>query len=300
MVVSHSWPVFFICAMLGLPAACASSPQPSVGAGPQASASVSPSPLPSSSAAGAPEPVPSASVSAGPPASAPPKPEPIPEPQKSALPPPIPPNTVVLHIGDSFLQAGFAQALKPRMKELAVRYEIRSEQSSYTTTWAGKMEALVRETKPDLVMINLGANEVSNTDPSTHAQAVRRIVKGIGARPCVWVSPPLWRRDTGIINVIRENSAPCRFFDSDRLVKENIARGSDKIHPTPAGGAVWAGAFWTWLEGERAPLEPSESGLSVGSGEGKRNPWLFKPAPPDEHAAKPYAGPPSPSAGNSG
>lgn len=206
----------------------------------------------------------------------------------------------MLHIGDSFLQAGFAQALKPRMKELHARYEIRSEQSSYTTTWAGKMEALIRETKPDLVMINLGANEVSNVDPATHAQAVRRIVKGIGGRPCVWVSPPLWRKDTGIINVIRENSAPCRFFDSDRFVMEPIARGSDKIHPTPTGGAVWAKAFWDWLLRERAPLEPSEANAEVGSGDRKRNPWLFKPAPEDEHSAKPYAGPPSPSAGSSG
>ena len=202
---------------------------------------------------------------------APPPPEP---------PPPLPPNTVVLDVGDSFLLAGFAQALKPKMKEVGARYEIRSEQSSYTVTWAGKMELVVAMTQPDLVIINLGANELSNTDPPAHAPAIRRIVKSIGDRPCVWVSPPSWRKDTGILDVIRENTPPCRFFDSDEHVKEPIPRQSDKIHPNPEGGAIWAAAFWKWLHEQRAPAEP------VADGAKKPSPWKLKPAPPEEHQPK--------------
>jgi lysophospholipase L1-like esterase len=183
----------------------------------------------------------------------------------------------VLNIGDSFLLAGFAQALKPKMKELGARYEVKSEQSSFTVSWASKMELVVANTQPDLVIINLGANEMSNTDPKTHAPAVRRIVKSIGDRPCVWVSPPSWRKDTGILDVIRESSAPCRFFDSDEHVKENIPRQSDKIHPNPEGGAIWAAAFWKWLHEQRAPAEPAADGAK------KPNPWKLKPAPPEEH-----------------
>jgi lysophospholipase L1-like esterase len=180
----------------------------------------------------------------------------------------------VLHIGDSFAVAGFAQALRPRMAALGVRYEVRAETSSFTTTWAGKMDLLVANTQPDLVIVNLGANEFSNTDPPAHAPAVRRIVKSIGNRPCVWVSPPSWRKDTGITAVIRENSAPCRFFDSDALVTTPIARQSDKIHPNEAGGAIWAQAFWAWLNQQRAPAEEGPS---------KVNPWRLLPAPPEEH-----------------
>jgi hypothetical protein len=202
---------------------------------------------------------------------APPKPEP---------PPPIPPNTAVLNIGDSFLLAGFAQALKPKMKELGARYEVKSEQSSFTVSWASKMELVIASTQPDLVIINLGANEMSNTDPPTHAHAVRRIVKSIGDRPCVWVSPPSWRKDTGILDVIRENSAPCRFFDSDELVKEAIPRQSDKIHPNTEGGAIWAAAFWKWLHEQRAPAEPAAEGAK------KPSPWKLKPSPPEEHQPK--------------
>ncbi|MBK8259108.1 MAG: SGNH/GDSL hydrolase family protein [Polyangiaceae bacterium] len=186
----------------------------------------------------------------------------------------------MLNIGDSFLLAGFAQALKPKMKELGVRYEVKSEQSSFTVTWAAKMELTVANTQPDLVIINLGANEMSNTDPPAHAPAIRRIVKAIGGRPCVWVSPPSWHKDTGILDVIRENSAPCRFFDSDELVKQPIPRQSDKIHPNPEGGALWADTFWKWLQEQRAPQ------VAVPEGTKPPSPWTLKPSPPEEHQPK--------------
>src|SRR5262245_18599823 len=63
-------------------------------------------------------------------------PEPAAPPATHSALRPIPPNTAVLHIGDSFVLAGFSQALKPRMKAIGARYEVRSEQSSYTVTWA--------------------------------------------------------------------------------------------------------------------------------------------------------------------
>jgi lysophospholipase L1-like esterase len=195
---------------------------------------------------------------------------------RPAAPPPIPTGTAVLHIGDSFAVAGFAQALKPHMQALGVRYEVRAETSSFTTTWAGKMDLLVANTQPDLVIVNLGANEFTNTDPPAHAPAIRRIVKSIGNRPCVWVSPPSWRKDTGITEVIRQNTAPCRFFDSDALVKTPIPRQGDKIHPSEAGGAMWAEVFWSWLNEQRAP---AEDGVIKGS------PWRLLPAPPEEHHA---------------
>lgn len=192
-------------------------------------------------------------------------------------PPPIPPGTAVLHIGDSFALAGFAQGLKPHMKALRTRYEVRSETSSYTNGWAAKLEKIVADTQPDLVIINLGANEVANTDPPAHAPAVRKIVRAIGDRPCVWVAPPLWRKDTGITEVIRENSAPCRFYDSTALVKKPIPRQGDRIHPNEEGGAIWADAFWSWLNEQRA------GAAAEGALEGKLRPWRLKVAPIEEH-----------------
>lgn len=199
-----------------------------------------------------------------------------PEPPK---PPPIPPNTVVLNIGDSFLQAYFAQSMKPKFDGLQARYEVKSEQATYTVTWAGKMEYLLQTWKPDLVIINLGANELANIGPEKHAPAVKKIAASVGDIPCVWVSPPSWRKDTGILDVIRTNTAPCRFFDSDVLVPQPIPRQGDKVHPNKEGGQMWADAFWKWLLAERAPADPTS--------DKKVSPWKLKPAPPEEHQPKP-------------
>jgi hypothetical protein len=198
---------------------------------------------------------------------------------------PIPPRTVVLHVGDSFLMAGFAQTLRPKMKDLAAYYEVRSEQSSYTTNWSFKLAKLVGDYHPDLVVINLGANEVDLVDLAGRAEAIERLVKIVGDRPCVWVSPPLWRKDTGIIDVIRARSAPCRFFDSD-AVAGMISRQHDTIHPDAHGGEAWAEAFWRWLLAERAPAPRPGEKLPSGSGRHPVNPWRLKPAPPEEHAPR--------------
>ncbi|MGK3994203.1 SGNH/GDSL hydrolase family protein [Sorangium sp. So ce1024] len=261
-------------ALVGVAAAgiaCSAAPPPDPSAAPAPAGS--PPPGVASAAAAAPEP-PAPAAPSGAAAEAQDA-EPPAAPQELT----VPPNTAVLHIGDSFALAGFAQALRPRMEALRVRYAVKAETSSYTVTWASRMELLVANYQPDLVIISLGANEVENVNPPAHAGAVRRIVKAIGGRPCVWVSPPLWRKDTGIIDVIRTNSAPCRFFDSDALVPGPIPRKKDKIHPNAEGGARWAEAFWSWLTAEHQPAGEGEPGA-------KRSPWALRPPPPEEHRSR--------------
>lgn len=185
--------------------------------------------------------------------------------------------------------AGFSQALRPKMKAVGALYEVRSEQASYTTTWHLKLAKLVGDYHPDLVIINLGANEVSLTDPNARADAIARLIKIVGDRPCVWVSPPLWRKDTGIIDVIRKSIAPCRFFDSDAVVTQPISRQADAIHPDGPGGALWAEIFWKWLLEERAPVPQPGEKLPGGSGRHAVNPWRLKPAPAPGQTAPPPA-----------
>jgi len=201
-------------------------------------------------------------------------------------PPPIEPKTVVLNVGDSFLMAGFSQTLRPKMNAVGAIYEMRSEQASYTTTWHLKLAKLVGDYHPDLVIINLGANEITLTDPPSRADAIRRLIKIVGDRPCVWVTPPLWRKDTGIIDIIRKNIAPCRLFDSDALVGQ-VSRQADGIHPDGPGGAIWAEAFWKWLEKERAPAPKPGEKVQGGSGRHAVNPWRLKPAPAQAAPATP-------------
>ena len=67
------------------------------------------------------------------------------------------------------------------------------------------------------------------------------IAKRIAPRECYWIGPPTWKPDTGIVAVIREHVAPCKFFDSSNM---KLQRAGDGIHPTDKGGADWGDKFW--------------------------------------------------------
>jgi lysophospholipase L1-like esterase len=182
------------------------------------------------------------------------------------------PGGLVVHIGDSFAKAYFSQRLKPRFRAEGARYFVESERSTYTTTWASdpKLDAWLGS-HPSLVIVTLGANEVLMPDPSLHAGAVRQIARKIhsAGAACVWVTPPLWRRDTGFMQVIHDHCAPCLFFDSDAIVGAlgPDEREDDRIHPNAQGGARWAAAFWSWLADHR---DPAGAAWSLLRGEARR------------------------------
>jgi lysophospholipase L1-like esterase len=179
-----------------------------------------------------------------------------------AEPPELPRGTLVLHVGDSFA-GSLGVPLAKRLKAAGLRSVLEYRTSSYIPTWAssGEVSNYVSRYSPDLVLVTLGANEFELSAPDTRAGAVRRLVKQLEGRPCVWISPPRWKPDTGILSVIRENSKPCRFLDSDTIVRE-LARKPDKIHPSDVGREVWADAVFTWLVHERQT--------------GAERPWQFR------------------------
>jgi len=163
----------------------------------------------------------------------------------------LPQGTLVLHVGDSFA-GSLGVPLGHRFKARGVRSVLEFLTSSYVPTWASSTDLLryVARYNPDLVIVTLGANEFELSAPDTRAGAVRRLVKHLGNRPCVWVTPPRWKQDTGILAVIRANVKPCRFLDSDTVVHD-LARKQDKIHPSDPGREVWADAVLAWLARER-------------------------------------------------
>jgi len=114
---------------------------------------------------------------------------------------------------------------------------------------------LVEEHHPDLVILNLGANDAFVPNPKSLAPFVERIVKKATASgaACFWITPPLWKPpDTGIVAVIKEHAAPCLVFDSSDLV---LPKWPDGIHPNNDGGAIWAEKFWTFYEAnQNGPL----------------------------------------------
>jgi lysophospholipase L1-like esterase len=158
---------------------------------------------------------------------------------------------LVLHVGDSFA-GSLGVPLGQRLKARGLRSVLEYQTSSYVPTWASGKELphYVARYNPDLVIITLGANEFELANPDQRASSVRRLVGHLGGRPCVWVTPPRWKPDTGILAVIHANLQPCRFLDSDTIVRD-LERKQDKIHPSDAGRERWADAVIAWLEHER-------------------------------------------------
>jgi lysophospholipase L1-like esterase len=164
----------------------------------------------------------------------------------------LPKDTLVLHVGDSFA-GSLGVPLGKRFKAAGLRTVLEFETSSYIPTWASgeELEKYVGRYMPDLVLVTLGANEFEIPNPEQRAHAVRKLVKRLNGLPCVWISPPRWKMDSGVLAVVRENCAPCRYLDSDTIVKD-LPRRKDGIHPSDTARETWADAVIAWLARERA------------------------------------------------
>ena len=183
----------------------------------------------------------------------------------------LPQGTLVLHIGDSFA-AALGVELGKRLKAVGVRNALEYKTASYIPNWSfdGDVPKFVASYQPDLVLITLGANEIEIPNPEQRAGAIRHLVGELGGCPCVWIAPPLWKPDTGLLKVIRENIAPCRYLDSNALVQD-LPRGPDKIHPSAEGREIWAGIVFDWLAKERAGSASQPWALKPGAGTGASN-----------------------------
>jgi lysophospholipase L1-like esterase len=180
-----------------------------------------------------------------------------PEPAQQTPPAELARGLVVLVVGDSFAQA-LGVGLKAREADLGIKVVMRGKQATYIPEWAGPnfgLDRMVAQTSPDLVVIALGGNELAMTTPEIRRPKVAQLVKLLGDRPCVWASPPLWgNKDNGLLDVIRTESKPCRYYDTSKLVAD-VPRGSDKIHPSAEGQKVWANALLDWLRSEQTQAE---------------------------------------------
>jgi lysophospholipase L1-like esterase len=169
-------------------------------------------------------------------------------PEAAARPAPKTYKTVV-HMGDSMVGGGLCKALAPKFKAEGTKFVRDVVESASITAFdeSDRVPTLMKRYNPDLVLVTLGANDVFNDHPEYEIKHIESIVKKVGHRDCVWIGPPLWKGDKGLIAVLREHVAPCRFYDSGGLV---LQRAGDGIHPTEKGGQVWADAFWPFFKGE--------------------------------------------------
>lgn len=206
--------------------------------------------------------------------------EPAPEPSASTAPSasivdeiaPLPRGTTVLHIGDSMADA-LGTALRNELARAGVRLVTRHRTGSHIPEWGGRFSTvpeLVRAYHPDLVLVNLGGNDMMLDDPTDRVEGIRRIVSYVSGRPCVWIAPPLWAGENGLLALLREHSRPCRWFDTNRITPNLPRARPDPIHPSWPARTIWAQAVVDWLGHERDPNGPRL--------------WELRPAPADEHA----------------
>lgn len=178
-------------------------------------------------------------------------------------PPPAPdappaPKRYLL-VGDSMAFA-LGTALEPMVEGEGHKFSTITRVSDSIQNYAAdnQMKTDLQGRKADVVIILLGTNEVLNPKPEKLIKPIQKIVQQVGGRECYWVGPPLWKQDPVMLNMVQvlgQNTGPCRFFDSTPVVME---RQKDRIHPTHEGSKVWAQVFYDWLKAQPtlAPATP--------------------------------------------
>ncbi|MBX3232104.1 MAG: SGNH/GDSL hydrolase family protein [Labilithrix sp.] len=184
-------------------------------------------------------------------AAPPPSPEP-PEPPKIAKK-----HLRVLHTGDSMVGGGLSRALGPKFVADGAKYfrDVIESGTIHDFSQNDHLPKLLASTKPDLIVISLGANHVPHfiDIEKEIGPYVPKLIKRVEKIDCIWVAPPIWKPHQQKFNDwLKDHVAPCKFYDATSEERHlEIARREDKIHPNEKGGEVWADDFWKFYkEGE--------------------------------------------------
>lgn len=155
-----------------------------------------------------------------------------------------------LLVGDS-MAWGLALEMKPLVKARGDVFRSRTQVNDSIRGYANRkrIRADLQKYRPDVVLVALGANDVHRAKPEGLAPYVEKIVGALGQRECYWIGPPMWKDDNGLVQVLQNNTGPCRFFDSSPL---ELSRRRDGIHPNREGSRVWAEAVVRWIEEKHA------------------------------------------------
>lgn len=123
--------------------------------------------------------------------------------------------------------------------------------SSSTKLWAetDTLQYFLDRIQPDYILLCLGSNELFVRDLNKREKYIATIVSKISHRPFVWISPPNWKPDTGLNDLIITQVGAGRYFDSRHLELERI---SDRVHPTAEAAAIWVDTIASWISSPQA------------------------------------------------
>lgn len=172
-----------------------------------------------------------------------------------AVEPPFTGHKKVLHVGDSTV--GYASGLQLEFKKMfpdaGVAYVSHTMTSAGLHTVAEEriVEKLVKRHAPDLVIVQLGTNNLTVPHPEVYLPDIKSILAQVGKRACYWIGPiPLKFPERGMRGILRDNVAPCVFYDSYDLTLE---RQSDGLHPSQKAAIMWSALFFDFAGKNPAP-----------------------------------------------
>ena len=119
--------------------------------------------------------------------------------------------------------------------------------SSTTERWANSklLKRYIDELHPTFVFFSCGGNELFISDiKDKRTPYVKEIVKEVGNIPFLWIGPPNWKADTGINDMIAENTPEGSFFLTNGM---KFNRKKDGAHPTLESSAVWVDSIVRWM-----------------------------------------------------
>ncbi|CAN5567870.1 hypothetical protein BH09MYX1_BH09MYX1_24370 [soil metagenome] len=176
---------------------------------------------------------------------------------------------IALHVGDSEVgyASGLCVPLGAKFRARGIEFHTDSWTSAGLQTVANgdKLEKLIALFKPDVLLLNLGTNNLGYPNADALADMARAVAKkSTAVKQCIWIGPPHLpsgdKTEARVVKVLAENAAPCIYFDSQAL---DLPLQGDKIHPDGTGAARWATNLWTVLVDGAAPPGPFRSGMGA-------------------------------------
>ena len=150
----------------------------------------------------------------------------------------------MLLIGDSLAQ-GMSPHFNKSARSRGYLPFVKCLQGSRIDYWSPRLEAIINDIRPTLVVVSLGTNDAGMTVPESqrqHIKNIKKIIDRYGAK-IIWLLPqPLPSRFVGqndikkIINEELQNNV----YDA----KIKLEKAEDKIHLTSKGYETWMNATW--------------------------------------------------------
>ena len=166
--------------------------------------------------------------------------------------PKIPKGSRIAIVGDS-LAEGMASPFSKLAKKNGYIPVISVLHGTRIDYWSSRIERIMVNSRPKLVVISLGTNDSGLSNPESqriHVKKIRNIVEKYGGK-VLWLSPmklpQRFRGQDGIRKIIQEEISPQDVMPSTDLKLEMI---KDGVHLTGKGYEGWITLVWNRLASE--------------------------------------------------